>query len=101
MPQKKDEAILNIVDSYEKLANLVLHQLDIVEELIASGKLRLEENIQEELIKNEEKINKLEVKLSEEVIHSIALYQPVASQIRKLMSCYRITISLERIGDLP
>jgi len=100
MTQKKDEAISNIIADYEKLANLVLHQLDIVEELIASGKLQLDENLQEELIKNEGKINKLEVKLSEEVINSIALYQPVASQIRKLMSCYRITISLERIGDL-
>lgn len=100
MPQKKDEAILNIIADYEKLANLVLHQLDIVQKLIVSGKLRLDESLHEELIKNEEKINKLEVKLSDEVINSIALYQPVASQIRKLMSCYRITISLERIGDL-
>jgi len=100
MPQKKDEAILNIIADYEKLANLVLHQLDIVLKLIASGKLQLDESLHKELIKNEEKINKLEVKLSDEVINSIALYQPVASQIRKLMSCYRITISLERIGDL-
>jgi len=100
MPQKKDEAISNIIADYEKLANLVLHQLDIIEELIASGKLQFEENIQQELIKNEEKINKIEVKLSDEIINAIALYQPVASQIRKLMSCYRITISLERIGDL-
>ena len=59
MPQKKDEAISNIIADYEKLANLVLHQLDIVEELIASGKLQLEENLQKELIKNEEKINKI------------------------------------------
>jgi phosphate transport system protein len=100
MPQKKDEAILSIISDYEKLANLVLHQLDVVEKLIASGKLQLDENMQDELIRYEEKINKLEVKLSEDVINSIALYQPVASQIRKLMSCYRITISLERIGDL-
>jgi len=100
MQQKKDEAILSIISDYEKLANLVLHQLDVVEKLIASGKLQLDENMQDELIRYEEKINKLEVKLSEDVINSIALYQPVASQIRKLMSCYRITISLERIGDL-
>ena len=83
MSQKKDEAIVNIIADYEKLANLVLRQLDILEKLIASGKLRLDDAEQEDFVKNEEKINKLEVKLSEEVINSIALYQPVASQIRK------------------
>ena len=100
MLQKKDKAILDILTNYEKLANLVLNQLDVVEKLISSGELQLDEEQQDELIKNEGKINKLEVKLSEDVINSIALYQPVASQIRKLMACYRITISLERIGDL-
>jgi phosphate transport system protein len=100
MPQKKEEAIQNILSNYEKLANMVLNQLDVVDKLIASGELRLAEGQHEELKENEAKINKLEVKLSEDVINAIALYQPVASQVRQLMSCYRITISLERIGDL-
>ena len=100
MPQKKEEAIQNILSNYEKLANMVLNQLDVVDKLIASGELRLADGQHEELKENEAKINKLEVKLSEDVINAIALYQPVASQVRQLMSCYRITISLERIGDL-
>ena len=100
MPQKKEDAIQSIISNYEKLANMVLNQLDVVEKLIASGKLRLSDEQYDELKENEAKINKLEVKLSEDVINAIALYQPVASQVRQLMSCYRITISLERIGDL-
>lgn len=100
MSQKKEEAIQNIISDYEKLANLVLSQLDFVEKLILSGELYLEDSKFEQLLKEEEHINKLEVKLSENIINAIALYQPVASQIRQLMSCYRITISLERIGDL-
>lgn len=100
MPQKKEEAIQNILSNYEKLANMVLNQLDVVDKLIASSELRLADGQHEELKENEAKINKLEVKLSEDVINAIALYQPVASQVRQLMSCYRITISLERIGDL-
>lgn len=100
MTLKKDEAIQNILTDYEKLANLVLTQLDEVKKLISSGKLDLDEAPLDALKKNESKINKLEVKLSEEVINSIALYQPVASEIRKLIACYRIIISLERIGDL-
>jgi phosphate transport system protein len=100
MTLRKDEAIQSIMMDYEKLANLVLAQLDEVKKLIDSGKLELEEEQLDQLKKNEKKINKLEVKLSEDIINSIALYQPVASEIRKLMACYRIVISLERIGDL-
>jgi phosphate transport system protein len=100
MSQKKEEAIQNILANYEQLANMVLSQLDVVDRLIASGKLRLDDEQLDELIKSEKKINKHEVRLSEDIINAIALYQPVASQVRQLMSCYRITISLERIGDL-
>jgi phosphate transport system protein len=100
MTLRKDEAIQSILIDYEKLANLVLAQLDEVEKLITSGKLTPDEVQLDLLKKNEKKINKLEVKLSEDIINSIALYQPVASEIRKLIACYRIVISLERIGDL-
>jgi len=100
MSQKKEEPIQNILSDYEKLANLVLNQLDFVEKLISSGELDLDKEKFDGLRKEEEHINKLEVKLSENIISAIALYQPVASQVRQLMSCYRITISLERIGDL-
>jgi len=100
MTLRKDEAINDILIDYEKLANLVLGQLDEIEKLIASGKLHPDEEQSSQLTKNEKKINKLEVKLSEDIINSIALYQPVASEIRKLIACYRIVISLERIGDL-
>jgi len=100
MTLKKDEAIQNILADYENLANLVLNQLDEVKKLISSGILPPDKDLLDELKKNENKINKLEVKLSEEVINSIVLYQPVASELRKLIACYRIIISLERIGDL-
>jgi phosphate transport system protein len=100
MAQKKDEAILNILSDYEKLANMVLNQLDEVKKLISSGNLDHDDELFNELKQRESKINKLEVKLSENIINSIVLYQPVASEIRKLIACYRIVISLERIGDL-
>ena len=100
MTLRKDEALQSILIDYEKLANLVLAQLDEVKKLITSDKLALDDIQLDLLKKNEKKINKLEVKLSEDIINSIALYQPVASEIRKLIACYRIVISLERIGDL-
>ncbi|HAQ20493.1 MAG TPA: hypothetical protein DCR40_14880 [Prolixibacteraceae bacterium] len=100
MTLKKDEAILDILSDYEKLANMVLNQLNEVKKLISTEKLLFDDDHLNALKKNESKINKLEVKVSENIINSIALYQPVASEIRKLIACYRIVISLERIGDL-
>lgn len=100
MAQKKHEAIADILSDYEKLANMVLNQLDEVKKLISTAE-RLPEKDQLKVLKDHEsKINKLEVKISEKIINSIALYQPVASEIRNLIACYRIVISLERIGDL-
>ena len=49
---------------------------------------------------NEDKLDKWEVKLSDKIVNTIVLYQPVASEIRQLIALYRIIISLERIGDL-
>jgi len=100
MTLKKDEAIQDILSDYEKLANKVLYQLDEVKKLISSEELPFDDSRLNALKDNESKINKLEVKVSENIINSIALYQPVASEIRKLIACYRIVISLERIGDL-
>ena len=53
----------------------------------------------EVITKNEELIDKMEVKLSDKIVNTIVLQKPVASELRKLMSCYRILINLERIGD--
>lgn len=100
MSNKKDEAIREILSDYEHLANMVLQQLDALERIIDSGIPEINEEDYSLLKKTENKINKIEVKLSDDIVNSIVLYQPVASEIRKLVACYRIVISLERIGDL-
>lgn len=100
MSVKKDEAIIEIMADYESLANLVLGQLDILESLIINSELHPSEEQFIQIRENESKLNKWEVKLSEKIVNTIVLYQPVASEIRQLIALYRIVISLERIGDL-
>ncbi|WP_163715132.1 phosphate signaling complex PhoU family protein [Mangrovibacterium lignilyticum] len=99
MTIKKDEAIQSILDDFEKLANIVLEQLDFMEQIITSGDLTVSDEVLTFLVKNESDINKMEVKLSDKIVNTIVLQNPVASELRKLMSCYRILINLERIGD--
>lgn len=100
MSVKKDESIKEILADYESLANLVLTQLDILETLITSSELHLTNEQLHTIRDNEDKLDKWEVKLSDKIVNTIVLYQPVASEIRQLIALYRIIISLERIGDL-
>lgn len=100
MISKKDEAINNILSDFESFANLVLAQLDLLEKAISSDEKEIPEDFRNNILENEKKLDKMEVKISDKIVNTITLYQPVASDIRKLMACYRIIISLERIGDM-
>jgi len=100
MTTKKDDAINSIMQDFEEVANLVLHQLDLLEKIVSGGETKIPEEVSTEMISNEKKIDKLEVKISDKIVNTIALYQPVASDIRKIFASYRIVNSLERIGDM-
>lgn len=100
MSTKKEQSIQDIMSSFNEMADLVLGQLSLVEKLMTG--LNNEEN--EELIlqikKNENEIDQYEISVSDKFINAIVLYHPVASDIRRLVAVYRMTINLERIGDL-
>lgn len=100
MTTKKDDAINGILSDFEEFANLVLYQLDLLEKIISSGEIKIADELSKELLSNEKKIDKLEVKISDKIVNTIVLYQPVASDIRKIFACFRIVNSLERIGDM-
>lgn len=100
MTSKKDDAINSIMRDFEEFANLVLHQLDLLEKLISSGETKVSEELDKDLQSNEKKLDKMEVKISDKIVNTIVLYQPVASDIRRIFACYRIVNSLERIGDM-
>jgi len=99
MSQKKEEALQKVMTNLEEMANLVLSQLDSLENFFQSGDITFAAGTADEILENEKKIDTLEVKLSQRIENTIVLYQPVATEIRKLFACYRIVINLERIGD--
>lgn len=99
MTTKKQIAFEKIMTDFEQMSDLVLMQLQQIDQVLDQGEKKL--SVEEMALFNaqEEKIDQLEVKLSERIVNAIVLYQPVASDIRQLMAAYRIIISLERIGD--
>jgi phosphate transport system protein len=99
MRTKREESILDIIATFEEMADTILTQLTLLEKYMA-GTEEERDRIRDEITENEDKVDKFEVLISDKFINSIVLYQPVASDIRKIVAIYRMTINLERIGDL-
>ena len=99
MSERKEQALNEITTSFREMANLVLKQLTLLEKLMTisddddfkklTGQMREAENL----------LDNYEVVIGEQFTNTIVLYQPVASDIRRIVACYRMTVNLERIGD--
>ena len=100
MSTKKEQSIQDIMSSFNEMAELVLCQLSNVEKLMNVEKNEEQTELILKIKKIEKEIDKYEISLSDQFINAIALYQPVASDVRRLVAIYRMTINLERIGDL-
>ena len=54
----------------------------------------------QQVIDGDRRIDMMEVDLEEECLHTLALYQPVAADLRFVVSVVKINSDLERIADL-
>lgn len=95
----REESILDIIATFEEMADTILAQLKRLEKFMDEPNEEERAVIRTEININEMKIDKYEVLISEKFINSIILYQPVASDIRKVVAISRMSINLERIGD--
>ena len=96
----RDLAIQKIEKDFEKISNLVLEQLQLLDELFRTEQKERSEEIFKDLGKNEEKVDRYETQLDDTIIRTIVLYQPVAGDLRRLFAIYHMTINLERVADL-
>ena len=87
----------------EKLKRLMLALGDLVgrgvEEAIEAIHRRDDQRAAH-VIAREAQVDMLEVDLEEECLHTLALYQPVASDLRFVVALVTINKDLERMGDL-
>ena len=99
MKTKREESVTDIINTFEEMADIILAQLTLLEKYMSRPSESERKQLISSLTENENKIDKYEVLISEKFINSIVLYQPVASDIRKIVAISRMTINLERIGD--
>jgi len=99
MKTKREESIEDIITSFQEMADIILGQLTLLEKIMAVSDEGEREILKTRINENEIRIDRYEVLISEKFINSMILYQPVASDIRKIIAISRMTINLERIGD--
>jgi phosphate transport system protein len=87
----------------ENLKKLILSLGAIVEEQIQRSMLALERRdseLAEEVIKRDTEVDSLEILIEEECLKILALYQPVAKELRFVVAVLKMNNDLERMGDL-
>lgn len=99
MSEKKEQAIKEIMTSFSDMANLVLKQLTLLEKLMNTSDDQDFNELTRQVRDAENLLDNYEVVIGEQFTNTIVLYQPVASDVRRIVACYRMTINLERIGD--
>ena len=86
-----------------KLKENLLKMAGLAEQAISNAVEALVQrntSLAEKAIKEDEKINQMEILIDEWCLKLLALHQPMAADLRFITSAMRINIELERIGDL-
>lgn len=87
----------------ENLKKLILSLGAIVEEQIQRSLLALERrdsDLADEVISRDREVDSLEILIEEECLKILALYQPVAKELRFVVAVLKMNNDLERMGDL-
>lgn len=97
MTTLKEKVFERITTDFHVLSKIVIKQIQLTGKLMENN---LQEELHTEIDNNEHIIDSMEVKIRDEVINTIVLYSPRATNLRKIISYYDMTAYLERIGDL-
>ena len=87
----------------EKLKSKLLVMSALVESAVyrsVQGVVEKNEELAQEVLKNEGRINELEIEIDELAISLLALQAPLAADLRLVTAAIKINNDLERMGDL-
>ncbi len=93
----------HFVEALEELQGRLLEMAGLVESAIHQSVRSLAERDEaqaREVLRNEARINQLEIEVDDLAVRLLALYQPMARDLRFLTAAIKINSDLERMGDL-
>ncbi len=94
---------LHLNREIEKLKNRILMLGSAVEQAVQKATVAIknsDKQLAQSVIDDDVKIDDMEVDIEEDCLKILALHQPVAIDLRFIMSVLKINSDLERIGDL-
>jgi len=86
-----------LLNDFELLSRTTLLQLQIVSRLLQDNSI---ESLYDEAEANEIIMDRLEIKIREEVVFAIFQFTPKAADLRLIITYQDITTNLERVGDI-
>lgn len=86
-----------LLHEFQLLSKTTLTQLQLVSKLLQDSSI---ESLYNEVEANEIIIDRLELKIREEVVFSIFKFNPVAADLRQIVGYQDLTTNLERVGDM-
>ncbi len=95
-------AMIPIEYELDRLKEIIFEMFDLVKTQITEAKSSLSEidnDLAESIIRRELRVNALEITIDRECENLLACYNPVAADLRFVMSVLKISESLERISD--
>lgn len=93
----------HFVEELEELKTKLLEMSSLVEAAIfrsVTAVVQKDEALAHDVLKNEAHINQIEIEIDEFAVSLLALQQPMAQDLRFLVSSIKINNDLERMGDL-
>lgn len=94
---------VHFVTEMERLHRDIVSMCSTVEENISEAVRGLQKRnvgLAEELAVRDREVNDLDIRIEEECLKILALYNPVANDLRRVAAVLKITGELERVGDL-
>ena len=91
-----EEELQELKTTISKMWELVINQLKKTHEAL----ITFDKDIAHEVTAKEKRVNALELKIDSECENVIALFNPVAVDLRLLLAALKINTNLERTGDI-
>ena len=94
---------VHLMRELEKLKLMLFELCETVQEDVSTtvkALLKKDVSLAKKVINNDEKIDAREVEIEEECLKALALFQPVAIDLRFIVAVLKLNSDLERIGDL-
>lgn len=89
-------------DRLDSLQERLLEMAGLVEELVVEASvavLAVDPSVAPDVIARDDRIDEIEIEIDEQVLELLALHQPMARDLRQVMSTLKVSNDLERVGD--